>query len=88
MDLEHLRVHPGELSGHPADLTDAGQEAQHISLPLGERPAHHRGHMRQQRRIDPHPVGRADRTRRRRPHHVHRMRHARGRHHRGIAQQP
>lgn len=86
--LEHLCVDPGELPGHPRDLPDTGQEAEHVPLPFREGPPYGRRHMRQQRRIHAHPVRRLHRPGGRRPDDLHRVRDPLGLDDRRIAQQP
>lgn len=87
--LQHLDVpETAQLPGHARDLAHARQEAQHVPRPLGQRPPYDRRDVRELRGIDPHAVRRAHRTRRRRPHDLHRMRDALRLHHGGVAQQP
>ena len=41
VQLQHLRARPPpSMPGHPGDLADAGQEAQHVAVALGQRPPH------------------------------------------------
>ncbi|GAQ67963.1 hypothetical protein SsS58_084121 [Streptomyces scabiei] len=87
--LEHLHVtEVPQLPGHPRDLPHPRQETEHVALPLGQRPPHHRRHMRQRRRVHPHPVRRPHRPRRRRPHHLDGVGDTLRRDHRRPAQQP
>lgn len=75
--LEHLD--PGQIAQlpcHAGDFTHAGQEAEHVAVPLGQRPAHRGGHVREQGRVHAHAVRRPDRLRGRRPHHPDRVRDA------------
>src|SRR5690606_23771846 len=75
--LEHLHA-PGvpEVRRDPGDLPHPGQEDQHVPVPFGERPPHHRRHVCQEHRVHARPVRRPDRARGRRPHHLHRERGA------------
>lgn len=88
VQLQHVGVQVGQLPGHPGDLADPGQEAQHIAPGhLGQRPPHRRRHMAEERRIDPHPVRRPYPARRRGVVDGHRVHPALGGDHRGVVQQ-
>ena len=59
--LEHLDAGAGSIPATRAISPDAGQEAQHVAVPFGERPPDHGGDVRQQGGVDAHAVRRARR---------------------------
>ena len=70
--LQHLQA--GQRAGHPREFARAGQEAQHVAVPLIQRPPYGAGDVVEQGGIDAHAVRRAYGTGRRGPHHLDRMR--------------
>ncbi len=87
VQLEHLGRDPGQLPGDPGDLADAGQEAEHVPVPLGEGPPDHRRDVVEQREVHPGAVRGPDGARRRRPHHLDRVRDAVRLDHRRVVQE-
>lgn len=76
MHLQDLGAQPllvPEPPGHPADLPDSRQEAEHVTVPLPQGAPHHGRDVLREHRIDPHAVRRPHGPLRRRPYHVHGM---------------
>ena len=92
--LRRLPVHLQDVGGDVAehardtrDLPDAGQEAQDVAVPFGQRAADGRGDVPEERRVDAHAVGRLHGPLRRRPDRLDRMERRRRLHHRRVAEQ-
>ncbi len=89
--LEHVhavRGQAGQDAGDAGDLTDAGEEAEDVAVPLGQRAADHPGDVGQQGGVDAGAVRRPHRPRRRRPHRVDRVGGAVRLHHGGVVEEP